>query len=271
MSTKLPRLLVVGAGLFGSQAAAYARTRGIETMVFDAGLPGAASPAAAGLFKEEWAGKKLQQHFRAAVPLLDQLYGIRQVQLTHPDGRVEAFHCVPPSVILELDPIRKAVTTVGDGWLEADGTRYEGFVYVAAGIWSAAFLPGLQVYGKAGTSLIFPGEEAGRIVEIAHGRQAIAFTRDRGTTFFSDGTAESDYSEIHEQRTVDRATELGLNAPIQRIHGLRPYTPGGPLFRRLGTRTWLATGGRKMGTILGAAFARRLIEEEVWRQVSNLP
>ena len=56
----MPSLLVIGGGLFGSQAAAYARSKGIETLVFDAGLTGAASPAAAGLFKEAWAGKKLR-------------------------------------------------------------------------------------------------------------------------------------------------------------------------------------------------------------------
>jgi hypothetical protein len=32
---------------------------------------------------------------------------------------------------------------------------------------------------------------------------------------------------------------------------------------RLGERLWLATGGRKMGTIVGAAFARRLVEREL--------
>src|SRR5260221_647899 len=62
------RLLIVGGGLFGSQAAALARLHGIEALVFDPGLGGAASPAAAGLFKEAWAGKKLREHFdRAAL------------------------------------------------------------------------------------------------------------------------------------------------------------------------------------------------------------
>ena len=65
------RLLIVGGGLFGSQAAAYARRQGIEAMVFDPSLIGAASPAAAGLFKEGWAGKKLREHFQRALPLLD--------------------------------------------------------------------------------------------------------------------------------------------------------------------------------------------------------
>ena len=54
-----------------------------------------------------------------------------------------------------------------------------------------------------------------------------------------------------------------LGAPVQTFWGRRPYVPGGPVFKKIGNRTWLATGGRKMGTILGASFARRLIEEEL--------
>ena len=56
---------------------------------------------------------------------------------------------------------------------------------------------------------------------------------------------------------------MGLTDPIKRFWGRRPYTPGGPVFRKIAARTWLATGGRKMGTILGASFARRLVEEEL--------
>ena len=49
----------------------------------------------------------------------------------------------------------------------------------------------------------------------------------------------------------------------RRLWGRRPYTPGGPLFVKLGARTWLATGGRKLGTLLGASLARCLVEEEL--------
>jgi hypothetical protein len=35
------------------------------------------------------------------------------------------------------------------------------------------------------------------------------------------------------------------------------------VFLKLGSRTWLATGGRKMGTIVGASFAWRLVEDEL--------
>jgi hypothetical protein len=256
-------LLIVGGGLFGSQAAAYARSRGMEALVFDAGLEGAASPAAAGLFKEAWAGRKWREHYRQALPLLERLFGIQQVSLRHNDGTRETFLFVPPRVILEAHPVRARVTAVGDGWLEAEHRRYEGQVYIAAGVWSAAFLPGLNVVGKAGASFAFAGERPAAIRELGPGRQALAFVRDPGFTYFSDGTAERAYTPEHDRHSLERAAALGLCSPVQRYWGLRPYTPGGPVLQKLGARTWLATGGRKMGTILGAFFARRLVDEEL--------
>jgi hypothetical protein len=260
----MPTLLVVGGGLFGSPAAAWARARGIEAVVFDPGLPGAASPAAAGLFTEAWAGKgELLEHYRRALPVLDHLYGLRQVCLEHQGGGTEAFHFVPPAAVLEPAPVRERVVALGDGWLEAGGRRYEGWVYVAAGVWCESLFPGLGVHGRAGSAFVYPGERQGRIRPLGWGRQALAFVRDPGTTYFGDGTAERVYSEDHDRRTLGRAMEMGLTGPIRRLWGRRPYTPRGPLFRRLGGRLWVATGGRKMGTILGASFARRLVEEEL--------
>jgi hypothetical protein len=256
-------LLVVGGGLFGSPAAAYARIKGIEAMVFDPVLRGAASHAAAGLFKESWAGRKLALHYQEALPLLDRLYGLRKASLAHDDGSTEELLFVPPGTIMEASPIREEVTAVGDGWVETRGKRLEGWVYVAAGIWCGRFLPGLSIHGRAGASFAFPGERQGRIQPLARGRQAIAFVRDRGQTYFSDGTAARDYSSEHERETLARAAEMCLTQPSERFWGQRPYTPGGPVFRRLGNRLWLATGGRKMGTILGASFARKLVDEEL--------
>src|SRR5262249_53574404 len=131
---RVPTLFVVGGGLYGSLAAAYARSRGIEAVVFDPGLPGAASHAAAGLFRKEWAGKRFLGHFCQAVPVLERLYGIRQVSLKRDDGMKETLLFVPPWAVMETAPRRERVTSVGDGWLEAGGRRYEGWVYVAAGV-----------------------------------------------------------------------------------------------------------------------------------------
>jgi glycine/D-amino acid oxidase-like deaminating enzyme len=260
----MPTLLVVGGGLFGSPAAAYARTKGIEAVVFDAGLPGAASAAAAGLFQEAWAGRKLLHHHHHALPLLERLYGIRSVTLTREGGGKECLLFVPPAAVLEPNPVRRRVTAVGDGWLEAEGRRYEGWVYVAAGTWCEQFLPGLGVYPRAGSSFLFAGERPGRMCSLAPGRQAIVFVRDPGTTYFSDGTAEREYVPDHDRQTLARAGAMGLEVePVRRLWGCRPYVPGGPVFRKVAGRTWVATGGRKMGTILGASFARRLVEEEL--------
>jgi glycine/D-amino acid oxidase-like deaminating enzyme len=259
----MPVLLVVGGGLFGSLAAAWARTRGVEALVFDTAQPGAASPAAAGLFAERWAGRKLAEHYSRALPLLEQLYGIRHLIFHHDDGRPDPLLFVPPAAILEPDPVRRRVEAVGDGWLEADGHRYEGWVYVAAGAWSDELVPGIGVYAKEGAAFIFDGERPSRIHPIGPGRQAIAFSRDPGTTYFSDGTAEREYAAEHDRLTLNRAAEMELTGPIRRLAGRRPYVPGGPVFVRLGRRTWIGSGGRKMGTVLGASFARRLVEQEL--------
>jgi hypothetical protein len=259
----MPTLFIVGGGLFGSLAASHARGKGIEAVVFDLGRAGAASPAAAGLFQEKWAGRKLRPHFQYALPVLERLYHIQHLSLTRDDGGTESLLFVPPSAILERQPVRKPVTSAGDGWVEVEGQRYEGWVYIAAGIWCGQFLPSLEVYGKSGAAFIFSGERPGRIHQGAEGRQCIAFVRDQGTTYFSDGTAERDYSENHDRQSLSRAAELGLTEPRERLWGNRPYTPRGPFFQKIAPRTWLATGGRKMGTILGASFARRLVEEEL--------
>ncbi|HTU92256.1 MAG TPA: FAD/NAD(P)-binding protein [Gemmataceae bacterium] len=256
-------LFIVGGGLFGSLAAAYARRKGIEAVVFDCGRSGAASPAAAGLFQEKWAARKLRPHYLYALPLLERLCNIRHISLTRDDGSPESLLFIPPSVILEPQPIRQQVTSIGDGWLEAGGQRYEGWIYIAAGIWSGQFLPRLEVYGKAGAAFVFAGEREGRIRQTAEGRQYLAFVRDRGTTYFNDGTAERVYTEEHDRLSLGRATEMGLSEPIARLWGQRPYVPRGPFFQRIAPRTWLGTGGRKMGTILGASFARRLVEGEL--------
>jgi hypothetical protein len=256
-------LFIVGGGLFGSLAAAYARSKGIEAVVFDCGREGAASPAAAGLFQEKWAARKLRLHYHYALPLLDRLFNIQHISLKRDDGSTESLLFLPPADMLESQPIRQEVTSVGDGWLEAAGQRYEGWVYLAAGIWSGPFLSGLEVFGKAGAAFLFAGEREGRIRQAAATRQCIAFVRDPGTTYFSDGTAERLYTAEHDHLSLGRAAEMGLTKPIARVWGQRPYVPRGPFFQRIASRTWLGTGGRKMGTVLGASFARRLVEEEL--------
>jgi glycine/D-amino acid oxidase-like deaminating enzyme len=259
----MPTLFIVGGGLFGSLAASYARRKGIEAVVFDSGCLASASPAAAGLFQEKWAARSLRPHYFHALPLLASIANIQHISLRRDDGGTESLLFVPPSHILEPNPIHQKATSIGDGWLEAGGCRYEGWVYIATGVWSGQFLPGLEVYGKAGAAFLFPGEREGRIRQTDSGRQCLAFVRDGGSTYFSDGTAERLYTEEHDRLSLSRAADMELSEPSARLWGNRPYTPRGPFFQKIASRTWLATGGRKLGTILGASFARQLVEEEL--------
>ena len=231
--------------------------------MFDPGLAGGASPAAAGLFKEDWVSKKNRQLYLQALPILDRLYGIRSVQLAHADEHVETYQWVSPTLILEKNPLRQLVTAVGDGWLEASGRRYEGWVYIAAGVWSGGFLSGLAVTGKAGSSFIFGGESPGRVQPLSRGRQAYAFVRDPGTTYFSDGTAERDFTPEHDLQSLRRAADLGLpDGPLRRIHGIRPYTSGGVFFQKIGANL-VGNGRTEDGHGPGGRLWRRLVEEEL--------
>ena len=259
----MSRLLVVGGGLFGSLAAAHARRLGREVVVFDPGLPGAASPAAAGLFSPAWVGRKHAAIYAEAVGVLEALFPIRDVVFERSDGGQETIRFIPPALILERAPVRETVTAIGDGWLATESGRQEGLVYVAAGVWSSRFAPDLDIIGKAGAAFRFAGETAARISlgERSGRHSALAFVREAGAAYFNDGTAEVDFGPENERRTLDRAGAMSLTDPIERLWGIRPYTRGGPVFRRLGARTWLATGGRKLGTLFGAVFARRLLEE----------
>ena len=56
---------------------------------------------------------------------------------------------------------------------------------------------------------------------------------------------------------------MGLTGPVRRLWGCRPYAREGPLFRKVGNSLWVASGGRKMGTVLAAWCARRLVEDEL--------
>ena len=52
---------------------------------------------------------------------------------------------------------------------------------------------------------------------VRRGRDAaLAFVRDAGKTYFSDGTAERDFQDEHEQQTLARAAEMGDGGRLER-------------------------------------------------------
>ena len=241
-------------------------SKGIETVVFDAGLEGAASPASVGLSRPEWLGKKLEHQWAVGLAVLERLYKPRNIELTGADGSIEQL----PVPAAGRRPRTRACTPDGDGRrrrLARSGrtaSRKASFMW-PPGSGARVLCPTWRCVARRA-----PAGSSRARNPIAFGpsptdAQAVAFVREPGQILFADGTAEEQYIPDHDRQSLARAAELfGLtDPPLARRYGIRPFTPGGPLFKRLGQPTWLATGAHKLGIIMGAAYARRLIEEEM--------
>jgi len=68
------------------------------------------------------------------------------------------------------------------------------------------------------------------------------------------------HEHLEIQKTLKRFIDDEINPHVDEWEEAEIF-PAHQVFKRLGERIWLATGGRKMGTILGASFALRLIDE----------
>ena len=163
-------LFIVGGGLFGSLAAAYARSKGIEAIVFDSARREPLRPRPPGCSRNAGPDASCTR-ITACASSAGSTLSHPPILLTHDRrdaGATESLLFVPPVGHPGAEPQSASeVTSVGDGWLEAAGQRYEGWVYLAAGVWSGQFLPSLGVFGKAGAAFVFPGEHEGRMRQAA--------------------------------------------------------------------------------------------------------
>lgn len=281
-------LAVIGAGLLGSYAARAARAAGMNVVVIDSVEEKRASRCAAGLYCRAWL-KRYGPIADLGVQELEQLYRPEKIDFAV-DGRVQELWCVPPGRILVKPDVVGRVRQVqvahfadydNLGVLLADRVCRARAVYVAAGAWLPELETGPKpvVTGKAGSVYLFAERTPrARLWRWAPYRQALRFERpdDGGVTYFSDGSAilDRNYSPaVHDAATLSRARNLGLDpqgaggAP-RRLHGLRPYIKGGPYFGRPragvagpARRLWIGAGTEKAGTVLGAAFARMLVND----------
>lgn len=261
-------VIIVGAGLFGSIAAKVARAHGHDVTVIDDGRPNAGSDAAACLLKPSWASK-LGRVWKEGMDVLNREYEVKTLAFRSGIGISINLQWVDPKTVLMPEDRSETVTKVEDGVVETNfGGRYEGIVLIATGVWANHLIPDLEsIASKVGAAIIYNYEiEEPRIWAYAPYKQAIAFVRDRGMTWFGDGTAIllKNWDESRITRTVLRGCHLELNQErVKRyIVGQRPFTrsPYG-IFKQVSPKTWVVTGGGKNGTILGAYYAQRFVEE----------
>lgn len=283
---KKKHVVIVGAGLFGSIAAKLCLRAGHRVTVIDDNRPFSGSKPAACLMKPGWMSG-LGEKADIGLQVLGMLYDVHEIPFHTRAGNVNVFW-VDPAKVLDhgAETIRGTVTDINpDGSVVyiphnkvpgADPQNvqitYGDAVLVAAGVWCKQLVEGLpEIRALVGSALLFKGEtKQPRITVWAPYKQAVSFMRERGHTWFGDGTSiiEKNWRKQETRRieeTIQRAKghKLFKKDLVKVLVGMRPYCPAakGGLFMRIKQDPiWVSTGGAKNGTVLAAYQAHKFVE-----------
>ena len=263
-------IIIVGSGLFGSLAARLASSEGHNVTVVDVPKPYAASKASGCVLAPSWLASLTQAQRDNGMDVLSALVPVHDVEFRTNLLKTFKAKRVNPDDVLVPPDVAEEVVKVEDGLVvTAAGTKLRGVVLVAAGLGTAALVPGVpQIRGLWGASLrTTAAMEEPRIHVYAPYRQAVAFQLDRKTVWMGDGTALTEKTWVKEEAerikaTQDRARELFSLPPTKRVFvGARPYVEGhkAGYFARVSPKLYVSTGGAKNGTLLAAAQAHEFV------------
>lgn len=262
----MSRVAVIGAGLFGSIISHTLSYQGHEVVQIDAGKEGSGSRPAACLMKPSWfSGALARRESEAALDLLDQMYGVEDLQFTlRPTRGLVTVHWVRPSKVLQ--PVRAITRVEGEvvkirsngvphSWMViaragewALRPQHANVVIVAAGVWcndilveerghepEALHVPGLQ--GRAGSAFLWRGIEGPGpfIAPWAPYKQIVGFDRGDGY-WIGDGSSikPENWTERRSIEANDRCAraawpgvgDWSRQPQAEELHGIRPYVPG---------------------------------------------
>lgn len=276
------KVLIIGAGLFGSVARDVLAEAGIESIVIDNGEELAGSKAAGCLIKPSWLTKLPKAEMEAGLYTLDRLYGLRSMPLRGPAGLpLGTILHAPPSRILRGPDIVGTVAEIDHnrGYVRMllDDQLIRGdAILVAAGIWSSGLLPRVRfepwpkIEGLYGESFRFSLRDfdGARLKVWAPYKQSVAFTIAPAIVWFGDGTAIKNGwdGSKYRPRALEHAEsldpDLNQNRLLSSQVGIRPYVKGKVgWYERLGQRSWLSTGGAKNGVVLAAVQAQAFLRD----------
>lgn len=258
-------IAIIGGGLFGSIIAKAFPDR--DVAVFDDAQPTAGSRPAACLLKPSWYSSLGKGVYQPALKLLDDFYGVSDIQFKTVVGKVTVHWC-NPRVILQRPTHSERVSSIdkkgGKFIVHADKEYQAKNVIVAAGIWSVGLVPlAVKLFGQAGIAYLWPHEavEQPFIKVWAPYRQLVVFNRGDGV-WAGDGTAirAENWSDKHESACLSRCTKaFETTSPRSRLFGVRPYVDAHPCYlKQHAPGLWVATGGAKNGTIAAAWCAHEL-------------
>lgn len=273
-------IAIVGAGLFGSIAAALAHRKGFAVTLIDRGEPLAGSGPAACLMKPGWFSGIAADDVKEGLCLLDALYGIKNLSFSLNGLTRTDVHWVDPKAILGAPSCVGAYRVTGDVVerhaqhlvVDVKGTRIVvGFDHclLAGGVWAGelADVPPIKALAGAAFTHDLPCPEPFIRVWAPY-KQLVGFERETGKTWVGDGSAilhknwTPDRVEQSRKRAQDAIGLKCLGLRFEKQEGLRPYVEGhkAGYFAKVGERTWVSTGGAKNGTIIAAIQAKKFVD-----------
>lgn len=261
-------VVIVGGGLFGSIAAATLRRAGMDVLLIDDGRPRSGSRAAGCLMKPSWLSAMGRDNVSSSMKLLDELYGLKTVEL-HAGPVKVACDWIHPDKILneprETDVVvgvaRGCVNTLNHGIIEARN------VIVATGHWVPELVPDTEVIGKVGMSIrLSAPPDDNRISPWAPYKQLVRFHKD-GFSWAGDGSAIIVPNWDRERWRQVRGRIVAFAGDGELREGVRPYvkTANPADLRRVlpeaphGPSLWTLTGGGKNGTAAAGWAAAELL------------
>ena len=252
------RIIIVGAGLFGSIAADVARRAGHEVVTIDAQKQYRASPAAGCVIKPSWLASIEKSRIQNGIAVLREIYGVEDFQLKANLGIMLDVQRVNPDKVLRKPDVKGVYVPA----------KHKGdVVLIAAGIWSADLVPNMpKMKWLTGASARFDGQlPEGRLDVYAPYRQAVAFNINKKQVWFGDGTAIlfKNWEEATRLKSsAERAQKFGLRAKTSWTVGCRPYVEGhkAGFLHKVKKDLWVSTGGAKNGIVLAAAQAHEFVK-----------
>lgn len=255
---------IIGNGLFGRLASDFLTEAGIENTVIDSEEKNSGTVASGNITKPSWVSG-LGEPGKQAYKDLERLYGLEKFSAEIILGKhLDLFYVARPK-ILNKEHITGKVTAVGDGWLELNGEYKDGYILVAAGVWTEQLVDMPTIDNVTGVSFVFDKEEHKPQFSIwAPYKQSISYQYE-DKVWFGDGTAIRNKNWQEEKRVADslrRASEHGLTNPAETNIGYRPYVKGHKdgYFEQVADNTWVSTGGGKNGIVLAAIQAQKFLE-----------
>lgn len=266
--------VIVGAGLFGSIIAKALREQGRNVVILDAKRENAGSKPAACLMKPSWFSSMGKAVYEPALSLLDQLYGVQDIDFVAGKVAHATVHWIPPSRIMDDEGVINAEVTsiVGrrvtywdnDNPLNTYRVVTAPLVVVAAGVWCNRLVRCPEQLAQMGVAFLRPLKSIRPfITPWAPYKQLVAFNRGDGL-WASDGTAilEKNWTDEHVRRSFERCLKAthGKILSAKTITGLRPYAKGHKicLLEELQTGLWVASGGAKNGTLAAGWCAHEI-------------